>query len=87
MKLRQTLFWDTNPEKIDLKKNKRYVIERVLDRGRIDEYKWLRSTYSPEDIKNVIQRDRSQLDAKSKNLWFRFYKLDSYAYRNSQRQH
>ena len=82
MKLRQTLFWDADPKKIDLNKNKRYVIERILDRGRLDEYKWLRDTYSPEDIKNTITRERSQLDMKSRNFWSNFYRLDSHARRD-----
>jgi len=30
MRFRQALFWDTNPSKIDAKKNAQYVIERVL---------------------------------------------------------
>ncbi|MEX2029170.1 MAG: hypothetical protein WD963_01665 [Candidatus Paceibacterota bacterium] len=83
MKLRQTLFWDTDPKKIDLNKNKRYVIERVLDRGRLEEYKWLRDTYTLQDIKDTIARERSQLDVKSKNFWSSFYRLDSHAHRNS----
>ena len=82
MKLRQTLFWDADLKKIDLNKNKRYVIERILDRGRLDEYKWLRDTYSPEDIKNTITRERSQLDMKSRNFWSNFYRLDSNARRD-----
>lgn len=77
MELRPTLFWDTDPNKIDLKTNKRYVIERVLDRGRVEECKWLMSTYSPDDIKEVIARKRSQLDAKSRNFWSHFYGINT----------
>ncbi|MBI4994134.1 hypothetical protein HZC21_00610 [Candidatus Peregrinibacteria bacterium] len=30
---RQSLFWDIDPKTIDLKKHKRYIIERILDFG------------------------------------------------------
>lgn len=69
MKFRQSLFWDTNPDKIDLKKNARYVIERILDYGQPDEVGWLFKTYPKKEIKQVIDLPRSQVTAKSKALW------------------
>ena len=69
MKFRQSLFWDTNPEWIDIKKNARYVIERILDFGRPDEVRWLFKTYSKEEIKRVMNLPRSQVTDKSKSLW------------------
>lgn len=41
MKFRQSLFWDTNPENIDLKENAPYIIERIIDFGRDDKVRWL----------------------------------------------
>ncbi len=68
MKLRQSLFWDTNPEKIDLKKNAKYVIERVLDFGRDEEVRWLWSFYDKELIRDVVAKSRS-LNPRTKALW------------------
>ena len=68
MKLRQSLFWDTNPEKIDLKKNAKYVIERVLDFGRDEEVRWLWSFYDKELIRDVVAKSRS-LNPLTKALW------------------
>lgn len=68
MKLRQTLFWDTNPEKIDLEKNAKYVIERVLDFGRDVEVNWLWKTYDKNLLKNVVVNSRS-LRSNTKKLW------------------
>ncbi len=31
--LNKSLFWDVNPEKLDWKKNRRFIVERVLVRG------------------------------------------------------
>ena len=69
MKFRQSLFWDTNPEWIDTEKNARYIIERVLDLGELDEVGWLFKTYPKEEIKRVMNLPRSQVSLKSKSLW------------------
>src|SRR3989344_8040882 len=69
MKFRQSLFWDTNPEWIDTEKNARYIIERILEFGRIDEVSWLFQQYPKDTIKEVMNLPRVQLSPKSKNLW------------------
>lgn len=68
MKLRQTLFWDTNPDKIDMEGNAQYIIERVLDFGNDGEVKWLYHFYDTSLIKDVVTKSRS-LMPKTKNLW------------------
>lgn len=68
MTLRQSLFWDTKPETIDLDKNARYVIERVLDFGRDEEVRWLRKQYQPSLIKDVVMKSRL-LKPRTRNLW------------------
>jgi len=68
MKFRQSLFWDTNPENIDLEKNAQYVIERVLDFGRDDEVRWLRKFYDLSLVKKIVMKSRS-LRPETKNLW------------------
>ena len=45
MKFRQSLFWDTDPKKIDKEKNARYIIERILDLGNDKEVKWMWDYY------------------------------------------
>lgn len=68
MKLRQALFWDTNPDKIDTDGNAQYIIERVLDFGNDEEVKWLYHFYDTSLIKDVVTKSRS-LMPKTKNLW------------------
>ena len=68
MNLRRSLFWDTNPERIDLKKNARYVIERVLDFGRDDEVRWMWKLYDKALIRDVVSKSRS-LRPETKSLW------------------
>jgi len=69
MKFRQTLFWDVNPKNIDVKKNARYIIERVLEFGDPGEVGWVLTYYPKRSIKKVINLPRVQLSAKSKALW------------------
>lgn len=66
---KKSLFWDTDTSTIDMDKNKRYIIERILKFGDFDDYHWMRNVYSVEDIKNVILEERSDLDPKSISLW------------------
>jgi len=68
MKFRQSLFWDTNPEMIDTKKNAQYVIERIMDFGRDDEVRWLWNFYDKVLMRAVVNKSRS-LNPETKALW------------------
>jgi len=69
MKFRPALFWDTDPKKIDPKKNARYVIERILEWGRPEEVGWVFKHYPKQMIKKTLNLPRVQLNPKSKALW------------------
>jgi hypothetical protein len=45
------LFWDCDPESIHLDSHRRFIIQRVLTRGRCSDWKALRSLYSWETLK------------------------------------
>ncbi len=68
MRLRQSLFWDTDPKKINLKKHAKYVIERILDFGNDDEVRWMYRKYSSRLIKKVVYNSRCLLP-QTKSLW------------------
>lgn len=68
MKFRQSLFWDTNPKKIDTKRNAQYIIERILDFGNDKEVKWLYCFYNKPLLKKTVVKSRS-LRPRTKNLW------------------
>lgn len=69
MKFRQALFWDTDPAKIDPKKHARYIIERILEFGELDDISWIFKQYSKSEIRKVMNLARSQVSAKSRALW------------------
>ncbi len=68
MKFRQSLFWDTDPKKINPKQKAKYVIERILDHGNDQEVRWLYSFYNKKLLKNIVLRSRI-LMPEIKSLW------------------
>lgn len=61
-------FWDTNPKKINLKRNSRYIIERVLEIGDLSALQWIQKIYPTGTIIEVCEESR-KISAKSKNFW------------------
>lgn len=68
MKFRQSLFWDTDPDKIDPQKNAQYIIERIADFGRDEEVRWVFDFYQKKFIQNIIFKSRS-LRPRTQKLW------------------
>lgn len=62
------LFWDTDPKKINLKKNSRYVIEKVLEMGSFDALQWVQRIYPTNLIIETLEVSR-KITTKSKNFW------------------
>ena len=58
------LFWDVDPETIDLETNSRYVIQRVLEYGRYNDWKLILSYYGIQTISDTATSLRS-LDPKA----------------------
>ncbi len=55
-KFRIALFWDTDIEKIDLAKNKNFIIKRILERGNEKEIQALIDLYTLPVIKTAIDQ-------------------------------
>ena len=68
MKFRPALFWDTDPKRIDVKKNAQYIIERVADFGRDKDARWVLDYYDKAFLKKVISKSRC-LRPDTKILW------------------
>jgi len=72
------LFWDTDPANISLRKNARYVIERVLEYGGIDAVNWLQRVYSTTKIMDAMAESAIVSD-KSGNFWEMWFGTGRYA--------
>ncbi len=68
------LFWDSSINTIDLEKNQRYVIERVLTRGFTEDFYLLLKIYSSEQIKTALRKSK-ELDAKTVNFCSQYFNL------------
>lgn len=53
------LFWDTDPESLDLWNHKKFIIERILEFGDEDAYRWMFRTYSDEEIIATVKSSRN----------------------------
>lgn len=51
-------FWDTDFEKLDIKKNKGYIISRLYCYGDLNAIRWVKNTYSKSEIKEVAKSRR-----------------------------
>ncbi len=56
--LRASLFWDVNYDTIQWNKNFRFVIERVLERGTLEEWQEIKRYYGLEKIKEAALQAR-----------------------------
>lgn len=55
---RQHLFRDTAIQNIDIKKNSRYIVERVLTRGFLADFYLLTRLYSKEEITAALKKSK-----------------------------
>jgi hypothetical protein len=62
------LFWDTSIKKIHIKRNARYIIERVLEFGDMEALNWLQRVYTVQKIIDVLSTSRN-ISLKSQNFW------------------
>ncbi|MBI3442150.1 MAG: hypothetical protein HY007_00035 [Candidatus Sungbacteria bacterium] len=61
-------FWDTDPKKLDVKKNEPYIVERILEYGDQDAAQWMMRTYGRETVIKVLRQSRA-LSVKSASFW------------------
>jgi len=71
---RQNLFWDTPIKNIDLKKNRRYVVERVVTRGFLEDLYILINLYSKEEIREALKKSK-ELDPKTIHFCNHYFEI------------
>ena len=52
-------FWDVNFSELDIKKHRRYIISRLYCYGDLKAIKWIKETYTLEEIKDVAKNSRN----------------------------
>ena len=61
-------FWDTDLKKIDLDKNRDFVVCRLAEKGGMKEFHWLQKNFDIKQLKNIIRRSKN-VSLKTKNFW------------------
>lgn len=61
-------FWEVDFAKLDVKKHQIYIIERLLEYGNVQAYRWLKGNFTKETLKNIALGSR-KVDVKTKNFW------------------
>lgn len=62
------LFWDVSAERINLRENASYVIERVLELGDLEALAWIERIYPSAKIIETLLMSR-KIREKSRNFW------------------
>ncbi len=76
----QHLFWDVDLKTFDLEKFKIFMVERVLQYGKLQDWKNLKSFYGLETIKEISLNLRS-LDAVTLSFVSTIFKIDKKEFR------
>ncbi len=61
------LFWDVDPAKLDFEKDKKFIIQRVLQYGFYNDWLLIKETYGLEKISEISVKIRD-LDDKTANF-------------------
>lgn len=68
------LFWDVDPSAIDLERDRRYVLSRVLERGRLADLRWLVGVYGLEGIQDFFQKGaHPEVSRATRAFWRAFF--------------
>jgi hypothetical protein len=74
------LFWDIDEETLDVEKNARFIVERVLTSGRLADWRKLVELYGLDGIKKEVVNIR-YLDAITLNFCSNFFDLPKTQFR------
>ena len=61
-------FWDVDFDKIDIQKNKRFVLERILELGDEKAVDWMKRSFSNKEMLEAL-KDNKRISKKSLNFW------------------
>ena len=79
-KLKKALFWDIDTKNVDIDTNARFIIERVVTRGNIDDWVMLLNLYGKTKIRKEIVSIRS-LDPKTLNYLSVYFDVEKVKFR------
>lgn len=76
----RALFWDIDPNTLDVEKHSRFIIERVLKKGNLEDWLYLKSIFTLEKIAKESKQIRS-LDKKTLHFLSNYFGVDKTDFR------
>lgn len=73
---RQSLFWDANLEELDEQKNRDFIIQRILEKGNLEDLNWAVEFYGKDYMQEVFLKNFDVIDSKSRNFWCFYFNLN-----------
>ncbi|MHB1688318.1 MAG: DUF6922 domain-containing protein [Ignavibacteriaceae bacterium] len=71
-------FWDVDFKNLNLEKHKKFVMERLLNYGTFDTFKWIFRTFDNEDVKQFLaEKGKYTLSKNSFYFWGKIAKEKS----------
>ena len=67
------LFWDVNPGQIDMDEHEFFVVERVLEKGSLEDIKALFEEVEMESISEVCETSLN-ISRATRNFWLKYFK-------------
>ena len=63
------MFWEVDPDTLDLHTHRDYVLERVMTRGGWSAMRWLRRSYPTEALRDFLVRRGDRLRPRDLAYW------------------
>lgn len=60
---------------LDPHRRRKFIIERILNPGEIEDFRWVVKFYGEEDVKSVLIQSH-RLDARSRHFWRHYFNID-----------
>ena len=74
------LFWDIDPNSLDMNKHSRFIIQRVLSKGSFDDWVYLKKLYGLNKIKKECLQIRS-IDKRTIGFLSNYFGIDKTQFR------
>lgn len=58
-RLRAEVFWDVDAHRLDPERHGKFIIERIAERGNLEEMRLVWAYYGPERIRQVLEASRA----------------------------
>lgn len=63
-------FWDVDFDKLDLKKQKNFILDRLLNYGMFDTFNWIFSTFTNDEVKSLLDNKGKQSLSRNSYLFW-----------------